>query len=290
MGATVTWLRLTMRQQTLTLEQIVWAFAASVVFFLCVFFTAYAYDDEMKEVVDKKTGEKKMVPKKKIMTWAISVAQSTIMTVLGSIYVLLRYTDPLYEGTGTYIPSLPPIGSAAVHAYPAGPLYSADDFGCLICVIFGVANILDLGLGLIYYPEALSFLTTYFHHGVMIWLMLCCTTTIGGSPSLPSPFVPSFVLALPEELPTMLMGLGSINPKWRTDLWFGVTFFLLRVCYHMYLCFYVIANRAYNEVIGVLLLTMTLHVFWFKSWIAGPGWPYVAFLFPWSSKNSKKKN
>ena len=37
-----------------------------------------------------------------------------------------------------------------------------------------------------------------------------------------------------EELPTWLLAAGAMFPSLRTDLGFGASFFLLRICYHFY--------------------------------------------------------
>ena len=255
------------REQTLSEADLIWVSAGAICYFLAAFAVAYAVDTEEEEVVDKKTGKVILRHRKKIMTWAVSTANSFVVCVLGVVYMFLHFSDERVWGW----PTFPAVGTDAA----MDKLLGRDDFGTVACVFFGVANVCDLFLGLVFYPENLSFLTTYFHHTVFTWLMICAITTHGGFITTPSPFVPSFVMALPEELPTFLLALGSVSKKFRTDIGFGVTFFLLRIVYHLFLLYYVIANGCNAVTIGMYILSTTLHVVWFKSWIFGTGLKYV---------------
>lgn len=255
------------REETLSQTDLVWVAFGAACYFFAAFALGYAVDTETQEVMDKKTGKVCKHPRKKIMTWAVSTANSFVVSVLGVVYMFLHFSDERVAGW----PTFPPAGTDAAF----DKLLGRDDFGTIACVIFGMANVCDLFLGLVFYPENLSFLTTYFHHTVFTWLMVCAVTTHGGFVTTPSPFVPSFVMALPEEVPTFLLALGSVSKKLRTDLGFGITFFLLRIVYHLFLLYYVIASGCHYVTIGMYVLSTTLHVLWFKSWIMGTGFKYV---------------
>ena len=270
-----------MKQKSLTDGDMVTIMAYSVAFFSVAFFLGYSIDTEMKEVIDKNTGKTMVVPKKKIRTWAISVANSGVVSVMGCLYMLLRYTSQ--DVMGGYVPYFPPVGSQGVDF----ALYGRDDFGTVACIIFGCANICDVVYGLLFYPENLSFLTTYFHHSVFTWLMVAAVTSRGGFVTTPTPFVPSFIIALPEEIPTFLLALGSVCPTLRSDLLFGITFFLLRILYNGFILYYTVANHSYSPIIGMYILSMVLHLVWFRGWVLGAGRKYVATIFPGLAQKSK---
>jgi hypothetical protein len=251
---------------------------AAAVVYTVAFIIGYSRNGKRTvERTNKKTGEMVKKADKKIMTWSISVVNSFAVSVLGCIYMCLHFTEE-----GSYIPTFPPSGTPEVKEM----LHGKDDLGTICCIIFGVANIMDTLCGQIFYPENLSFLTTYFHHGVFTWLMVCAVTTQGGFITTETTFVPSFVMALPEEIPTFLLALGSLDERFRSDLAFGVTFFILRIVYHAFLLYYVIVNKMNVVTIGMYVLAMTLHVVWFKGWCTGAGSKYMTWLLgPMKSKD-----
>jgi hypothetical protein len=148
--------------------------------------------------------------------------------------------------------------------------YGCDNLGCLICIWFGLANIADFGYGLLLYPDQLGVLTTYVHHTLFIWLMYFAPTG-NGLFVTSTPFTPAFCAMLIEEIPTFLLALGSVFPSMRTDLGFGLTFFIFRIVYHAYFTLYSIYSLMSPPIIVLYLLTLTLHVNWFYSWITKYG-------------------
>ena len=124
----------------------------------------------------------------------------------------------------------------------------------------------DLLYGLIFYREQLGILTTYFHHTMYTWLMYFAITGNGLFMTTPGPFTTAFMFSTLEEIPTFLLALGSIFPGCRTDMGFGVTFFVFRILYHSCLLFHVIYTGGYSPVIGLLVLTLCMHLNWFTTW------------------------
>ena len=86
-----------------------------------------------------------------------------------------------------------------------------------------------------------------------------------------TPFSNLFLLAAIEELPTFLLALGSMFSVFRTDLGFGLSFFLLRICYHLYLFTLGMKIGIETPVIGVFVLTLTMHLNWFYAWVSKYG-------------------
>ena len=189
--------------------------------------------------------------------WAISLLNSFCMCIVGAIYVVLKnnqHPNMFYFN------------------YDADSLfYGRDNLGLLICIWFGLANALDFIYGLILYRVHLGFLTTYVHHSIFIWLMYFCSTRNGFFVTAPSPFIPAFCIMLIEEIPTFLLALGTVFPSFRTDLGFGVTFFLLRIVYHAYITTYAIYAQVTTSIIVLYLLTLTMHCNWFYAWVTKYG-------------------
>ena len=74
-----------------------------------------------------------------------------------------------------------------------------------------------------------------------------------------------------EELPTLIMALGSIDSRLRSDMAFGLTFFLTRIVWHAMAVGNVLilpANHPMNHMAWFGCLTMALHLYWFTKWVA----------------------
>lgn len=191
------------------------------------------------------------------LSWVISLLGSSSMTLLGTYYILNLL--PRYEGIFTYGEN---IGIDVFHA--------VDNYAAYACIWFALINLYDLTLGLIFYRKYLDPLTAMVHHPVFIWIMYSSTT--GKVFHLEGlPYARTFMLMTVEELPTFLLALGSVFPQFRTDIGFGLTFFLLRLAYHVYFFSLAFTKGASVTVKVLLALTLTLHAFWFKNWIVKYG-------------------
>jgi len=127
---------------------------------------------------------------------------------------------------------------------------------------FRAQAVLDLVLGVIFYRGELNFLTSIVHHTAYF---LLCNWMLAHSCSL------MFIICCLEELPTMLLGVGHINKKWRQDMPFGITYGILRVALHSFLCFTVMTYPVPDDRLGVIRfnfgLTWFLHTHWFWGWV-----------------------
>jgi hypothetical protein len=213
----------------------------------------------------------------KRLSWVITLVNSFLTSIAGFVYTVQRAPE---------IYNVVSVGASAVKLF-----HSKDDVAVIIALWFGIANAVDLSFGLLLYRKHLDPLTAYVHHTVFIWLMFLCTTGQGGF-CTSRPFVPLFVFALVEEFPTFLLALGSVFPKYRTDLGFGITFFVLRLAYHIAMFGYAVysgfAGRgwfSYKNGFDVPVLVMysfttLMHVNWFSGW-------FSKYAFP-KSKKAKK--
>jgi len=127
---------------------------------------------------------------------------------------------------------------------------------------FRMVQILDVAVGLAYYPTQLFLLTTWIHHTCYT---LLCSWMLNRNVSV------LFSICLLEELPTLIMALGRLHKGLRSDLWFGITYGILRVGMHTLLVYNTVTYSGTDDRIYVIqfnfALTWCLHVNWFVAWM-----------------------
>lgn len=187
--------------------------------------------------------------KPKRFAWYISAVNSCTM-LAHSIYYIIFHVQ--HENI---LPKLNPLSA----------FESRDNFSVHVCIWFLLANFWDVCFGLIFYPEALDPLTAYIHHSVFIWI--CFTAITGNGIFIETPyFSRGLLMASIEELPTCILSLGYLQPAWRSDLVFGITFFLFRIVFHSYI-FYEGHCAGCCKVAKVLYtMSLVLHIYWFTNW------------------------
>ncbi|KAG0077835.1 hypothetical protein BGZ93_008538 [Podila epicladia] len=89
-----------------------------------------------------------------------------------------------------------------------------------VTLLFASYLTMDIVVGLIYYPEQITFMSGYFHHA--LHLLMCaiafhCNT------------IDNLVIFLLVEVPTSILALGFMFPRFRNDKLFGVLFFVIRI-------------------------------------------------------------
>ena len=193
------------------------------------------------------------IKEQKRVAWLISLINSSVMMILGAIFLFNKMT--VLDGIFTWGEE----ASAIFHE-------PTSNFTALTCLWFAIANILDLALGFVYYFKQLGLLTAYIHHSVFIWTMLACTTGNGIFIEM-RPFSGTFAICLIEELPTFLLAVGTVFPSLRSDYGFGLTFFSLRIMYHAYFASFAFKTWVDPPVLILFVGTFSLHFFWFKTWI-----------------------
>ena len=273
--ATINWpsifdLRDQSKRYTLTDQSYICAFFsfALILATLCVLTLAFFGVKSKGGIADQDTTHKKAM---KRLSWVLSCFNSGLLTALGFAYVVFQFQESGFE--------------LQKHS-----LQHIDNFSALTCLWFAMFNVTDLVFGTIYYPKQMDPLTAYVHHPLFIYIMFACTTGYYGGISWPSttswrsiifdrvpPFSSSFMLVCAEELPTFILALGSVYPTLRSDLGFGVSFFLLRILYHAFVMLrgiYVGVHPFQSCLYGI---TLFMHMFWFKGWVTS------------MRKNAKKK-
>lgn len=117
--------------------------------------------------------------------------------------------------------------------------------GYLIC---------DCVIGASDYKKYIQTLSGYTHH--IAYIIINTISLISGK-------YPLYMLYMIEELPTILLSIGSYNKKYRSDTLFGLTFFLTRILYHVILTWWL---RHDTTVLVFSMMVLSLHIYWFYGW------------------------
>eukprot|EP00456_Euglypha_rotunda_P043489 TRINITY_DN3406_c0_g1_i2.p1 TRINITY_DN3406_c0_g1~~TRINITY_DN3406_c0_g1_i2.p1 ORF type:complete len:182 (-),score=14.90 TRINITY_DN3406_c0_g1_i2:249-794(-) len=128
-----------------------------------------------------------------------------------------------------------------------------------LTVFFIVYCLMDLLIGCAYfeYQEEMSILTGWCHHVFYaIVLVYILTEEISMA----------FGIFLPMEAPTIVLSLGHLKKQWRREKTFGISFFFLRLVYHIYLLNQFLRFKAYPYLWICVLLALFLHIHWWASW------------------------
>lgn len=115
--------------------------------------------------------------------------------------------------------------------------------------------IMDCYIGHKEYHTHLCSLSGYFHHFTYIGINFL---------SIYKKLSPVYLLYMIEELPTILLSLGSFNKNLRNNYLFGSAFFLTRICYHIFLTF---IFRKHLILVNIASLSLILHIYWFFNWV-----------------------
>ncbi len=191
------------------------------------------------------------------MAYALSLFNSTILTLVGIAYLAVRFTR--YENIFLW-------------KHNDATFYEEkDNFAVAAAYCFGHYLIFDLVVGTIYYPKYMDFWSAYFHHFFYLIFSIIGTTTNGYLFTLPRAISPCFTMCCIEEIPTMIMGLGTIFPQFRTDVGFGVSFLTLRIFYHIFLMCYAIKIGTQPYALFLFISTTGLHLMWAYIWIVKYG-------------------
>jgi len=205
----------------------------------------------------------------KRIAWGISLVNSVVLTV-GSIVCLCCYAIPAHH---------------EIFAFEAKKeiFYGRTNGGVALTIWFALANIIDLVFGLIFYRSKMGLLSSFIHHPVFIWMSFFAATGNGLFTS-DLPFIPAFNLLFLVEVPTMLLAFGSVWSSLRTDMGFGVTFFLFRLVFHGYMMALAAHSGVNTPLLCCFIGPFLLHVFWFSTWFKS-----YAFGGKKKVKNAKKE-
>lgn len=142
----------------------------------------------------------------------------------------------------------------------------------LISIIFFTSYLCsDILVGLYFYKQHINFTTGYFHHFIYICINIYAVLSNNTF---------FYTLYFISEIPTFILSLGSVNPKFRMNKLFGFTFFITRILYHSFVIslyflpsnffpmtdMFNVESRKSVTIISTSILG--LHCHWFIKWYA----------------------
>ena len=133
-----------------------------------------------------------------------------------------------------------------------------------LCLYFVAFCLVDLLIGMLEYREYIAWDTGILNTSVFIFIVLYVF--------LKHNLGVFFLIYSPFEVPTFILALGTVFPSWRSDLWFGVTFFAFRIVYHIFMfayCLVVATSVPAWAVWASGTLPLLFHFVWFFKWGVG---------------------
>jgi len=121
-----------------------------------------------------------------------------------------------------------------------------------------------LTMGMLFYRSKVNLLTGWIHHSVYVFVVEYAIHTHTSH---------IFGLCAVMEIPTFVLGLGSIISRLRSDVIFALCFFTTRIVYHIVLA---VSLAIQHDAIGgsfvpaiIMAGIFPLHAFWFVGCIKG---------------------
>jgi hypothetical protein len=188
----------------------------------------------------------------KRMSWSITLLNSLVCSV-GSILYMWKKLPSEFFSFGTHKESI---------------FHGRDNVSAMACLLFGIGNVVDLLIGIVFYRDRLQILSTFVHHPVFAFISFYAITGNFVGKQF-NPFSQGLMWCLLEEIPTFILALGSVFPSFRMDLLFGISFFILRIVFHGYCTSYAILSKADIPILAFMSMSMIFHVIWFYQWVVG---------------------
>jgi len=124
-----------------------------------------------------------------------------------------------------------------------------------LITLFSCSMILDLVIGSIVYNDQIDLLSGWMHH--LIYIPLCMNLLSSGISN-------SFLAFALCELPTFLLALGNVIPKFRSSNAVVACVFLpSRIIYCSYVGYFIIAYCSGYIRQSIIPLALMLHIWWF---------------------------
>ena len=192
----------------------------------------------------------KSFPLSKQKAWLTSVPISSALTVLGLMAFLKVETENKWTFEYIYM--------------------NETKQARLSVLLFLSYQITDFVIGYFYFLDQFTLLTTYIHHSFYIWFMFYL---------LSNNYCNGFQIVFFMELPTAIMAVGKVFDKYRSDLGFGITFFVARIVFHIYSLYRLFC--IHNSMLPMILcgVALVIHLGWFKDWMSTYGTKYYKLWF-----------
>lgn len=194
------------------------------------------------------------------LAWILSCLNGLLTSIMSIIYIYIRCNRQ-----GQLLSTIS--FQLVVEPSAAEMLLGRDNMSIIMITHLAVNNIIDLLFGSIYYSEHLDIGTGWIHHIFYVVMIRACITGDAIIFRI-APFTKGLGILLLLEIPTFILALGRILPKYRSDLCFGITFFSFRILFHGYfiLCT-VLSNMSIDPGHYFFLIsTFIIHCYWFFNW------------------------
>jgi len=185
----------------------------------------YIYNDENVNITTKRK------------SWILSTMNAFIFSTVGLYRLYTLYIAIITDSLSVY----------------SQEIYPLDN---IVQIYFVSFCIMDIFIGRFLYPSYLQFLTGYIHHIFYITYFVHSYNTFA------SPFN---IALLSVDIPTLLLGLGSLFPFMRNDILFTLFFVIFRIILHLLIL--VIASYTVHNTIYTLagIMTLCVHVYWLSN-------------------------
>lgn len=174
----------------------------------------------------------------KARAWIVTLAGSFGLSILATKYCYEAWTE---EG----------------FFWPTERIHGEDQLSRIGVLYFVAINIMDLTLGVSFYPKYLDPLSAWFHHSAYLLFAFCL---------LAHHYARGLLMCFFMEWPTLLLAVGSLWPSMRHDLLFGVLFFITRIAYNIYYIVSLYRVAPEGLIWKICSATLCLHLFWFYKW------------------------
>lgn len=135
-----------------------------------------------------------------------------------------------------------------------GLLEYGNQFHTAYSCFFMTYLFLDLVLGCRYYKSRITLMTGWVHHlfyiAALLWFQKMQITSF-------------FTVASILELPTVILAIGSIDRRLRSDTLFALTFFMLRLVAHAWMMVSLKRHHRVEFMWIITLIIYPLHLYWF---------------------------
>ncbi|KAJ6447995.1 hypothetical protein C8R45DRAFT_1134663 [Mycena sanguinolenta] len=110
------------------------------------------------------------------------------------------------------------------------------------------------------YRLQIGLITGWIHH--LVYILITVVPIRAGWAHL-------FCLAAVMELPTFILGLSTLVPRWRSNVLFAAMFGATLIAFHLVLLYGLVMVRELRTPATILALVFPLHAMWFRGCIAG---------------------
>ncbi|KAH8107289.1 hypothetical protein DFH11DRAFT_1228541 [Phellopilus nigrolimitatus] len=163
--------------------------------------------------------------------------------------------------------SLPFVWDYVVGGWTVHAVRTSATFANVVNTFFQAYLIADVLLGAIHYREQVNLLSGWVHHGIYILVVDHASRRS---------LAHIFSLCACMELPTFIMALGILHPRFRSNTLFATTFFITRIVLHIvFLLSYTEPTNRHKLLdgslipSGILACALILHMLWFTKCLKG---------------------